>query len=123
MPVLAGSGPFPRQQVFCESAFLGEPTDGGCMIRREHWKYACYLDGTQELYDMENDPGEWHNLADAPSAQGVVSSLDAEVRRFWKPDEHLDRLASTPRARREKHFYEFSNQFVLGNGAVANARP
>ena len=123
LPILEEAGPFPRRQVFSESAFLGEPEDCGCMIRKEQWKYACYLDGARELYDMEKDPGEWHNLAAEPSSKIVVDALDAEVRRFWKPEKHLDRIASTPRVKREKHFYEFSNQFMLGNGTVANGRP
>lgn len=123
LPILQGSGLLSRESIFCESAFLGEPEDCGCMIRRENWKYACYLDGTQELYDMAKDPGEWHNLADETSSKSVVHSLNAEVLRFWEPEKHLERMASAPRVKREKHFYEFSNQFILGDGAIANARP
>ena len=93
------------------------------MIRLENWKYTRYLDGAQELYDMKKDPGEWNNLATEPSVKSVVGSLDAQVREFWRPEEHLERIASTPRTNREKHFFEFSNQFVLGNGIVANGRP
>lgn len=120
---LTGSDSFARGPVFSESAFLGEPTDGGCMIRSGKWKYTRYLDGAQELYDLEEDPGEWHNLVTEPSVQRVVDSLDAQLREFWSPEEYLERIAATPRTGREKHFYEFSNQFVLGNGIVANGRP
>jgi len=28
------------------------------------WHYLRYADGSEELYDLENDPHEWHNLAD-----------------------------------------------------------
>ena len=93
------------------------------MIRQGQWKYATYLDGAEELYDMAADSGEWENLAADPGMKDVVGSLRAQVQAFWKPEKHLERLAATPRAKREKHFYEFSNQFMLGNGAVANARP
>ncbi len=123
LPVLKGTGSHSRSHVFCESAFLGDPTSAGCMIREGDWKYAAYLDGSQELYDIAGDPGEWHNLAAESSAKGVVDALAEQVREFWEPEAYLDRLAATPRARREKHFYEFSNQFMLGNGTVANARP
>jgi choline-sulfatase len=123
LPVLEGSGAFPRSHLFCESAFLGEPEMGGCMIRQGQWKYTYYLDGSQELYDMAADPEEWNNLATEPSMKHVVDKFNAEVRAFWKPETYLNRLAATPRTRREKHFYEFSNQFILGNGTVANARP
>jgi len=93
------------------------------MVREGRWKYATYLDGTQELYDVVADPGEWHNLADDTSSGEVANDLRAKVLAFWDPEGYLGRLATTPRARREKHFYEFSNQFMLGNGTVANARP
>ena len=93
------------------------------MIRREKWKYALYLDGSQELYDMCEDPGEWHNLAAEPSMKDIVAVLHRDILNFWDPDRHLERLSSTPKTGREKHFYKFSNQFVLGNGIVSNARP
>ncbi len=123
LPILEESGSISRQHIFSESAFLGEPTACGCMIRKDQWKYVLYLDGSQELYDLIEDPGEWHNLAGQSSVKNLISELDTEVRRFWEPEKHLDRLSSTPRSKREKHFYEFSNQFMLGNGIVSNARP
>ena len=123
LPSLRGTRRPAGRRVFSESAFLGEPEDCGCMVRTGKWKYACYLDGSRELYDMEADPGEWNNLAAEPSAKDVVESLDADVRAFWVPELHPRRLATTPRASREKHFYEFSNQFVTGDGVVFNGRP
>ena len=123
LPALTGSGMPSDRSLFCESAFLGEPTASGCMVRRGQWKYAYYLDGARELYNLQDDPDEWHNLAAEPALADVVKSLHAELCRFWEPATHLDRLAATPRTRREKHFYPFSNQFMLGNGTVANARP
>jgi len=32
-------------------------------IRSERWRYIHYADGSEELYDMQQDPNEWHNLA------------------------------------------------------------
>lgn len=32
-------------------------------IRSENWRYIIYADGSEELYDMVNDPNEWTNLA------------------------------------------------------------
>lgn len=32
-------------------------------IRTEDWRYIRYADGSEELYDMKNDPNEWTNLA------------------------------------------------------------
>ena len=35
-------------------------------IRTEGWRYTVYIDGSEELYDHQNDPNEWHNLASDP---------------------------------------------------------
>ena len=35
-------------------------------IRTERWRYVRYADGSEELYDMKNDPNEWDNLASDP---------------------------------------------------------
>ncbi len=32
-------------------------------IRSRDWRFIQYADGTEELYDMRQDPNEWHNLA------------------------------------------------------------
>jgi choline-sulfatase len=32
-------------------------------IRSERWRYTRYADGSEELYDLQNDPREWTNLA------------------------------------------------------------
>ena len=37
---------------------------GNHALRNERWRYICYSDGTEELYDHESDPNEFHNLAD-----------------------------------------------------------
>ena len=35
-------------------------------IRSEQYHYIHYSDGSEELYDMSNDPNQWKNLADDP---------------------------------------------------------
>jgi len=32
-------------------------------IRTERWRYIRYIDDSEELYDHDADPNEWHNLA------------------------------------------------------------
>jgi len=49
-------------------------------VRSEHWRYIRYADGSEELYDMRKDPGEWTNLASDPAYAEVI----AEHRR-WLP--------------------------------------
>jgi arylsulfatase A-like enzyme len=49
-------------------------------IRTERWRYIRYADGTEELYDISQDPNEWTNLA----SDARFSSVLAEHRR-WLP--------------------------------------
>jgi arylsulfatase A-like enzyme len=52
-------------------------------IRSERWRYIHYADGSEELYDMQNDPNEWTNLAGVPEHAAVL----AEHRKWLpKPD-------------------------------------
>lgn len=53
---------------------------GNHAVRSLRWRYIRYADGSEELYDMENDPHEWHNLAGDPRFAEVI----AEHRR-WLP--------------------------------------
>ena len=60
---------------------------------------------------------------DDEDLSGMIRDFSSRVVDFWQPDGQLERYAGTPRMSREKHFYEFSNQFILGNGQVADAKP
>ncbi len=112
-----------RRQIFCESVLLNKPWHAGCMVRRDSWKYARYLDGAEELYDLAGDPGERYNRATDPACAAARAELRAEVEAFWEPGLQRERYNRTPRMPREKHFYEFSNQFMLGDGTIVDARP
>jgi arylsulfatase len=100
--LLVGGDYQPREVVFAESGMEGTPTSleeayelmdqnlayhwGGrpeCwrgrvkMLRNRRWKYCYYLDGQQELYDMETDPQEMNNLASNPQYQELIHG-------FWR---------------------------------------
>jgi arylsulfatase A-like enzyme len=46
---------------------------GNHAVRTERWRYIQYSDGTEELYDHENDPWEWTNLAGSPDYVKVIA--------------------------------------------------
>ncbi|MBW3596011.1 MAG: sulfatase [Planctomycetes bacterium] len=50
-------------------------------IRSERWRYIRYADGSEELYDMENDPHEWRNLAEDAQYADVIRE-----HRRWLPE-------------------------------------
>ena len=43
-------------------------------IRSDDWRYIVYADGSEELYDMKNDPDEWHNLASKRKYRDIIES-------------------------------------------------
>lgn len=55
-------------------------------VRTDHWKYIHYPHGDgspdryiAELYDVNNDPDELHNLIKDPTKQPLIESLKAEL--------------------------------------------
>ncbi len=54
------------------------------MIRDRRWKYVHrYPYGPHELYDLEEDPGEEHNLVGETGAAQAIAPLKAELDRFF----------------------------------------
>ena len=49
-------------------------------IRSERWRYIRYADGSEELYDHQDDPHEWTNLAGNPKYAAII-----EEHRRWLP--------------------------------------
>ena len=50
---------------------LTTTTAGNHTVRSDRWRYIRYNDGSEELYDHEKDPHEWHNLAKDPAMDTV----------------------------------------------------
>jgi arylsulfatase A-like enzyme len=48
-------------------------------IRTERWRYIQYSDKTEELYDHDNDPYEWKNLALDPEYADIKKKLAARL--------------------------------------------
>ena len=58
------------------------------MVRFRQWKACLALGLPPVLFDLENDPGEWHDLASEPSLQGLLQDLEHKARYDgWKPEE------------------------------------
>lgn len=48
---------------------------GNHAVFSDRWEYIRYRDGTEELYDLQNDPYEWKNTASNPEYSGVKKQL------------------------------------------------
>lgn len=61
---------------------------GSHSIRGERWHYIRYYDGTEELYDGQNDFNENTNLADNPKYEKVIKEYRAHLPQdIFKPTE------------------------------------
>jgi arylsulfatase A-like enzyme len=47
---------------------------GNHAVRSERWRYIRYADGSEELYDHQNDSNEWVNLASKKRFSSVIDS-------------------------------------------------
>ncbi len=85
-------------------------------IRSERWRYIRYADGSEELYDMQADPQEWHNLAGKPEHAAVI----AEHRR-WLPA--IDRPPAPNSASRVLTYDKASDTAVWEGATVRRGDP
>jgi arylsulfatase A-like enzyme len=65
---------------------------GNHSVRSERWRYIWYADGSEELYDHEQDPMEWRNLATDPRYADIIRDL---ARRL--PDTEAPAVPGEPR--------------------------
>lgn len=68
-------------------------------VRTERWRYIRYANGDEELYDHDNDPHEWNNLANDPHFDNVKRQLAEHVPKTNAP--------YAPRLPRQKFTQEF----------------
>jgi uncharacterized sulfatase len=60
----------------------------GLSVRTERWRYTEWDGGKAgaELYDHDNDPREWKNLAHDPKHADVVAELKKLIEKNWPPN-------------------------------------
>ncbi|MEO0476944.1 MAG: sulfatase [Planctomycetota bacterium] len=62
-------------------------------IVNQDWRYIRYDNGTEELYDVRNDPNEWTNLAGDPKRRSVIDELTGKApKTFAKPEPNFPEL-------------------------------
>tara|TARA_R100001143_G_C3357401_1_gene133310 strand:- start:988 stop:2481 length:1494 start_codon:yes stop_codon:yes gene_type:complete len=52
---------------------------GNFSVRGDRYRYTIYDDGEEELYDLQNDPNEWINLADDRNYQEIKEALASRI--------------------------------------------
>ncbi len=102
-PLLAGDAAADwRREVVSETLF-GTGTDitgiEGRMVRTARYKYVIYNRGRrrEQLFDMEADPGEMHNLAGDAARRAILDDHRARLATWCrKTGDHFDPVAARP---------------------------
>lgn len=58
---------------------------GNNAVRDEHWRYITYVDGAEELYDLDKDPNEFDNLAGNPKFAAEITRLKKWLPQYQAP--------------------------------------
>jgi arylsulfatase A-like enzyme len=85
-------------------------------IRSDNWRYIRYADGTEELYDIVNDPNEWHNLADRPEHAATIAE-----HKKWLPK--VDRPLAPGSANRVLTYDKTTDEAVWEGATVKRTDP
>lgn len=85
-------------------------------IRSERWRYIRYADGSEELYDLQNDPHEWHNLAGQPEHAAVIAE-----HKKWLPK--IDRPPAPNSASRVLTYDRATDEAVWEGKTVKRSDP
>jgi choline-sulfatase len=82
---VAGEPANPERVVFSEYHAAGSNT-AGFMVRKGRWKFHYYVRYRPELFDLDTDPEELHDLAADPAHAETVRMMEAELRRICDPE-------------------------------------
>jgi len=75
----------PKRTILCEYHAAGAAT-GAFLIRKGPFKYVYYAGMPAQLFDLDADPQEAHDLAGEPGWQGLAAQCECELRAVVDPD-------------------------------------
>jgi choline-sulfatase len=70
------------------------------MLRQGRYKLNYSLNDPVELYDLQDDPSEFNNLADSPDHQYIVQTLTNKLLSDWDPVDLNEKVRATQRKNR-----------------------
>lgn len=81
LPMIEDADATVRDYVVCESVSAFPLTGMQRMFRMDKWKYVFNCGGSDELYDLDNDPHEMHNLVCDPIYADELKRLRTDLGR------------------------------------------
>ena len=87
-----------ERAVFSEYHAAGS-SSGGFMLRKGDWKLILYVGHAPQLFDLNTDPLEEHDLSGMAETAEIQADLDRELRKIVDP-EAADALAFSDQALR-----------------------
>jgi choline-sulfatase len=93
---VATSAPDLERPILSEYHAAGS-NSGGFMLRKGRWKYHHYVGFRPELFDLQADPEELHDLAGDPAYAEVLERMHRELLAICDPVE-VDRQAKADQA-------------------------
>ncbi|MDA0337678.1 MAG: sulfatase-like hydrolase/transferase, partial [bacterium] len=79
------SNPDAPRTVLSEYHAVG-PRHACYMLRDERYKYNCYVGAPAQLFDLQTDPQELHDLAAGPGQTPLMAEYEARLRRILDPE-------------------------------------
>ena len=73
--------------------FIPHMKRNGYAVVNSNWRYIRYPDGTEELYNAQEDPNEWDNLASSVELKPLIEAMrKAAPQTFAPPATAKDKL-------------------------------
>lgn len=70
-----------------KAGMMSQPQDHHATLRTKRYRYILCANGEEELYDHQNDPYEWHNLADSVGLLNLKEALKEKLIDFTRVPE------------------------------------
>jgi choline-sulfatase len=108
-----------ERPIFSEYHAAGSNT-AGFMLRKGRWKYHHYVRFRPELFDLENDPEELHDLAQDPGHATVLGEMEAALRKICDP-QAIDDLAKQDQRAMIKRYGGVEKASTMGSKGATPA--
>ena len=111
-----------KEFVFCDHVSHSVPAPQR-MIRTDEWKFILYLDAQPSLYNLKEDPQEFHDRGGDPGTQSIRRDLEGLLRADWDEALVRENFVYSPSGEQAqgRPLYGTPNQYLTEGGQYVNA--